>query len=477
MRVRQVKLRNFRSHASLDVSLPDTGVVLVTGDSGSGKSSIVSAVDWAAHGGSGARVIRVGESQCEVVLTLDTGVIHRTRTRTTTKLQARYGSEWRTATQAQEYIDQHVLPLPKSLWRKVLTFSEDAGNRGFAGTASDEKYKLLEGLADVSGVVPLALVAAKRDHHTLREKKTTKQIDASAATAAIEKLNALKNSPHRVNAARQLIYVKSAVEIMDDWFAYTSDLSHKVKERQIAAAPQVQTCPTCGAVTSGGSVAAHSPYVTDHLVRRMMRHVAMKRTNALSALAHVKNTLRQLTADIDSQLDDLFDKALSASTEAEKLSTDLVYVDECVRALSSSGLRAHMVSMTLSAMSDLTNRYLAILFPSVQVRFEIDASLDSRPIVTRIEGHSLGVNDIDDMSRGERRRVQVASALALADFARSQTMFLDEVADGVDATNVGLMADAIHQAASDRCVVVITHNPNLIAALSGRHSHHIRLSP
>jgi DNA repair exonuclease SbcCD ATPase subunit len=75
-------------------------------------------------------------------------------------------------------------------------------------------------------------------------------------------------------------------------------------------------------------------------------------------------------------------------------------------------------------------------------------------------------------SGGERRRIDIAIMLALAEVAQASdnrkvpTMWFDEVFDALDVPDgVDAVVQALEDLSRDRCVVVITHNRELIKTL------------
>ena len=148
------------------------------------------------------------------------------------------------------------------------------------------------------------------------------------------------------------------------------------------------------------------------------------------------------------------------------------------------GMRAHVIGQALTGLQELTNGWLKqIGKPGQEVRLR-EYSEQARGGNTPALSLEMRVNHARDneadtyrwqrykaASGGERRRVDVAIILALAEVARAArgksrgTLFFDEVLDALDADGIDKVMDVIHELAQDRCVVLISHNADLIKSL------------
>ena len=139
------------------------------------------------------------------------------------------------------------------------------------------------------------------------------------------------------------------------------------------------------------------------------------------------------------------------------------------------GVRAQIVSRALAGLQEVANARLARLF-------EADVRLSLSPTTERASGQvvdaiALGVFGIGGnlgykaVSSGQRRRVDVALVLALADVSdaalgrKPGTVWFDEVFDTLDAQGVSSTSEILLEMSRTRPVVVISHNPDLVAAL------------
>ena len=71
-------LKNFRCFLDKTIEIPDKGLILLSGQSGSGKSSILKAINFALYGKE-TKVVTVGKKKCSVEYHIDTWVIKRTK--------------------------------------------------------------------------------------------------------------------------------------------------------------------------------------------------------------------------------------------------------------------------------------------------------------------------------------------------------------------------------------------------------------
>ena len=74
----KITLENFKCHSSCEYDLGDSGITLIKGNSGVGKSSILDAIHFAMYG-KGMKVLKIGSKSCKVVLKTNNIEITRTK--------------------------------------------------------------------------------------------------------------------------------------------------------------------------------------------------------------------------------------------------------------------------------------------------------------------------------------------------------------------------------------------------------------
>lgn len=189
--IRKIKLERFTVYDSLDLDLPDSGLIAITGPNGSGKSSVVEAVSTALFG----RTLRGPEPWVDgvagtvSVTTPDLEITRSTTPKGTKKLAwARGGKEapHDTATKAQEALSQYIGD--HETWRRTHTFSSaDAAH--FTRATDAERKRLLERLLGLD-VFDRAFEAVSKDLAKARSDRDR----AMDAVAAAERLVASEES-------------------------------------------------------------------------------------------------------------------------------------------------------------------------------------------------------------------------------------------------------------------------------------------
>jgi DNA repair exonuclease SbcCD ATPase subunit len=204
MRIEEINLRGFMSHADSSLSLPSTGAVVITGQNGSGKSSFVEAVSYAVYGKTlrGTDPWREGEKGSLEVTTERFDVRRTTTAKGTKKLF--WGPRSRDTAEFTQYDTQTKakaafeasLPMDFDLWRRTHVFSSaDAAN--FSMASDHERKRFVEAVLGVSKFDP----ALERSRHDM---KLARQ-ELAAASSAIAGLNA-----HIAQAQRALTALRES---------------------------------------------------------------------------------------------------------------------------------------------------------------------------------------------------------------------------------------------------------------------------
>lgn len=168
----------------------------------------------------------------------------------------------------------------------------------------------------------------------------------------------------------------------------------------------------------------------------------------------------------------------TARTELAARQRDKEDLDTLEDVFGLKGVRAHVLGDALSGLEALTNEWLRrVGKPGQTIRlreyYETDKGKQTPALsLELIHARRTVWHKYKASSQGERRRVDVALILALAEVGRAVqgrsrgTLFFDEVFDALDRRGVEQVIEVINELAIDRCVVVISHNPDLVTMLA-----------
>lgn len=153
MNVRTLTLTHFTAHDSTVIQFPSCGIVLVTGENGSGKSSLPDAVAWAGWGKTlRGEVPWRGDAKdevCTVQLATDKALIARTRSGKSNSLEwfdpevpeTALDPDYENNTKSQEALARIIGPF--DLWRRSHVFSSSDAMH-FSIASDGERKRLIE---------------------------------------------------------------------------------------------------------------------------------------------------------------------------------------------------------------------------------------------------------------------------------------------------------------------------------------------
>lgn len=560
MRIRSIAVRGFMGHDDAAVQLPDSGLVVVTGANGGGKSALMEAVAVAFWG----KTLRGTDpwrdkSPGEVVVVTDEVVAHR-------RVAAGGGKKldwspcgaqvdsvkYETTAKAQAALETYVRDF--ELWRRTHVFSsQDAAN--FTMATDSERKALLENLLGL-GVFDRAAARAAVERAAARDDEKRARASLEAAEAVLvareETLSRLKQAPmepelpkpdsawdaalsgvlhekiaklsfdiaelvaaRREAVLRSLDRVKAArSELVDAQVVFKE--AGRAHSRCVSGA-----CPTCGQAWPGSDDAdallARVEVVQAEVVEAQEALLAVEglardeeaeieaaaanlRADHARALRELEHLERAKAADEQWQAMDkarvarnlqrarlLAEVQVDASVAANDVARSRAIVDRTARAalvadlackvLGVQGVRAAVLGSALEGLEEVANFWLnRVGKPGMRVQVRPCTERKSGAVVEAISLEVLGAGGgrgYKAASGGERRRVDAALLLALAEVASAAsgappgTLWLDEVFDALDEDGVDAVADALGDLARDRAVVLITHSDLIARALSG----------
>lgn len=194
---------------------------------------------------------------------------------------------------------------------------------------------------------------------------------------------------------------------------------------------------------------------------------------------------RRAAYNLGLKLEEAQDAVDTARAEYRKVQGHVAELQTALLALGLAGIRSHMLGAALNGIEAVANAWLARFAEAgdtaITVQLEPYSEKPGGGIKDSISLVLHGVaepensngegQDYGAASGGERRRVDVAFVLAFAEIEAgasgfdSGTMFFDEVLDGLDEEGREAAFDILQELAEHACVVVITHNKQLISGL------------
>jgi len=516
MRIREIRLRGFMSHAETTVTLPDRGVVLVSGGNGSGKSTFAEAVSWALWG----RTIRGsvpwrGDEGCEAAVVLGDGLtVARERRKGKAYLAWQRGDAaaptYESATRAQEALEYEIGT--QDQWRRSHVFSSaDAAH--FSAATDAERKRLLEGLLGLAVFDP-ALERCREDIRAAsgRVQALTRDVERAAvgaeacgrrvadASAVLARLTAGEAfpSPAVVITARQdASDARAALMRAEDARREGATQLGRARgqvsgDERALALLAADRCPTCGQAVTGLVRAPHEARLRASTAAvvdlseadlRAASDVGELREEAGALARHAESL--QSACRREQELTGLREQAerakiaalhdqATAEAEGAAAAGELALARSAVAELAAAeqvlgfrGVRAQMLARLLDGLTTVANAWLARLCDRpITLRLAGTTERKSGAVVDAIslavEGAGGG-QGYDGASGGERRRIDVALLLALAEITPGArgTLILDEALDALDTAGVEAVVGLVEEIAQDRAVLLITHNTAL----------------
>lgn len=533
MIVTRLELRNFTCHECFVLELPKAGLVLVTGANGSGKSSIVEAVSVAGWGeflrGKSCWTDKPGQ----IVMETGGGALRIDRRRVNGKNSLQFSlpsieAKYDTATKAQEDLDTYVGSY--EVWRRSSVLSSrDSAHFTEAGDA--DRKRLLESILgldrlDAASVLVREDVRKCETEVTGIEQKVElleqkvdllsrqlREDQAELATLQVPKSPPVKIDELKREKESLTSKILTLEEPIDD---LQFSLGQKEKELELAKAHavklnQLDECPTCHQLIAPSlkidlinEASAMEATVTDTrgvLLRRRMNikkkldktrqdlecvRTALSDAASINTMhanyAHAKEHLSKRVESRVKELESLTDEQDEIESKLHVRRHNLSVLSVVDKVLSTRGIRAHLLHNALSFIESTANYWLDRV-AGKDLRLHLTPYAEKSgggvkdQIGLEVEGAGGG-HGYKGASGGERRRIDIALMLSLSEVARVSsgnlqpgTLFLDEVLDALDADGVAAVCDVMHDLAQTRCLVIISHNEDVVRGLRNVHEH------
>lgn len=530
MKIRKVTLQDFMSHQHSVFHLPPSGIVLLTGANGAGKSSLIEGVAWCLWG----KTVRGNNpAPCSVTVETDELIIHRSKSSSRAKLEISYldgrqSTDFDTAAKAQEALSRIVGDM--DIWQRTSVLSSaDAAH--FTLASDGDRKRMLESILNL-GQFDEALIACRADVRSVDIRLQQISMSLQGLDARIDAANRrrqehmshLQQMPGGANgpnfAAQQsdlerlkneLAHEKALLAKFEEIAtsckqAELLDLSHAARYSTDALTLTTH-CHTCkrpwdddGARVArrielatlieghNRSASAHRSAWETHTHRAsasiktidQIKAAGYKLKAAIDAAkqsAALRNQLQEAVSAALDELDTLELEAEGIAASQRAAQDEAAELAACEKILGLRGVRSHVLSRALGGIEEIANDILAKMPPARGgLRIRLSSSKikktggTSEVLDIGIEGAG-GTDGYKGASGGERRRVDVALLFALmevsgATFAKSgHSMFFDEVFDSLDVAGREAAIAALGELATDRLVVVISHDEHMVESI------------
>jgi len=542
--VRELQLRNFTTHADTNVILPDVGVVLVTGENGAGKSSLIEAVAFAGWG----KTLRgtnpwqqdtTGSLYAEI-----SGIQIDRKIGATGAKKLSWSADGVQATHDTTSKRQEALITELGefeVWRRTHVFSSsDAAH--FSIAADAQRKKLIEKLLgleifeDASEKAKLAVKEAQTVYDLAATAVANARSSQQAREAVLESVESEPEEPmpeepelpedlpalKKELAAAELGVLElqrkahdtanNAQRAMANASLEASKLELRLQEAKKALdRARAGRCPTCGQDVADDNheskvlelsealVAARSEATrVDNEGRKLSNEAHAKVQEARNSTRGIQQRVftaeRQASfrerwtqdcaawmlrrdrrdskiAEARRQLDASKAVLSVAQDELTKFGHALEIARAVDRVLGTRGVRASVITGALLGVETSANGWLEKLGGKAQISLRPYTETKSGSVNDAISLDVTGAGGgygYQASSGGERKRIDVALLLALVELSTgfgAGTLFIDEVADSLDEAGVTGFCNLVQELAETRCVVVITHDVDIVGRL------------
>lgn len=453
-------LRNFPPYSQVELEFPLTGLFVIQGDNGSGKSSILEAYCTALF----AKSLRGASPwRDRTDLRIEIGSI--TVDRTEKKLAVDEAEALKPTKKKPELAS---LVGPWEVFTRTRVFDADLTAR-FGASTDSEKKKLLEKLLGLE-FLEERLKTIRADLRAKLGAQTAAAQKAEVAKAGLRERPEVKApDAAAIESARQAV-CELEKQIRD---LAKEEGAHSEKKRELETRlvklDQYQ-CPLCE---------SQIPFVT---VTRLREELCRAKEAMQAAEAQRKQSGAQgarALADLRTlqAVQTAAEESRKAANRRAELQRDY---DLAKQTEENEGRELTVLREVESFFTAARPRMLEELLAGIhRVASAWLATLTDWPFHLWLEGDDLklklGDRQYKELSRGQRRRVDLAILLACSQLHGGGTvkhaLFLDECLDGVDKAGCDAFASLLEAVAENELVIVLTHSEELAGRLRGIHYH------
>ena len=500
------------SHADTTLDLPVSGVVLLTGLNGAGKTALIEAVAVGLWGTPLRGTSPWPTAGGRVEITASDLWAHRSRGAQTRQGLGKQHLQWALTgaadpgyeSAAKAHAALGAVLGPADLWARTHVFARrDAA--AFAGATDGERKRLLEALLGLSGFDPAAKAC--------REQLSAADKALAVATARVQSLiraaddlrtriaRTLAVTPPEAPAAEDVeaaraTYLRESAGLPGLSSAVTAARNEHgaaMRHQQTLAQRARQSpteCPTCrrpfdGAADAAAHLAQECKTAAESVqtaadalglavaaenaerARIDPLRAAVADLEARTRAAAQGDHLRSLVAEDEAALERINAEGRGLEADLASLTLRRDTLTATAQVLGLGGVRGHLLAHALPIVAQAATGWLA-RFGRPAWGFDLKATGDALTVDLTGAPHGHGYRGL---SEGEKKRVDLALLLALGDLTASAqgrapgTLWFDEALDPpLDAEGAAQVGEALRELAegeNPRAVVVIAHSPDV----------------
>lgn len=518
MIVNSIQIKNFFSIGNISINFDELGIGIVVidgenkdtgGRNGVGKSSIIEALSWALFG----RTIRKNTTEeqivnfkakkaCEVTIIVNNS-IKITRSKRPSYLELIVGAKnctQESQLETQKYIE-NLLNINYKIFLASVVFGQH-NSLEFISASSEDKRTIIKNFLNLEEVFKvkeklkilrnfLVLEAkgllAGIEEHTKTQKSLTNKIDElhkfkKVVSDQLKLNNDVLDSLSLDNIVKKETekrFLENTIRVTRDEIEKKRNQKSKL-EVKIADFGKVKPCPICG-----------QSYCEDGK-EKPLQELQGNLTELEYNIGELKSTLASKTLEYNSIKIDVTSEQYSTFLKFKELSSQEknfkeLHADwskkikeleinkqgiekkiEIIKfweiAYSEQGLIKYIIRNILQYFNEKCNYYLSYLSEN---QFCISFNDLLEETIVRKNTPVF----YSALSGGEKRKIDIAvllalqSLLVLSDKDKSNLIFLDEVADGLDEKSIFGLCSLLNELKKEKLIFVITHNPHLKSLL------------
>jgi DNA repair exonuclease SbcCD ATPase subunit len=519
LKLLKAKVKNFGSYKELEFDFENQGLILIYGNTGSGKSTIQDIANWCLFGttakGGNADDIKAwnatGPTLGELTVKATDGTylaIVRQRSPNdlhwyeldqdaTTISGIQRGKD---LTETQKRLEER-LGVSEELYTTAACYNEFSLTSNFFTAKAKDRRELIDKISDLEFTINLAerISDVKKETKIVvgtREKSLSKcngKLENATSTLASLRSSEQKWTTEREDELVNLTLrsqnfekekeskIAATITRYDSFENKKADEFHKELEfiaTLVAKLKDVKTeeCPTCGRVDEDAT--RYKEKI--HEARKRLRKSA-KDPNPYNELLEqaksIENSYDDQIAKVKDRRNPFTPKTLQIEKEIENLQEEQKEHTQYLEALNykqdslehlrevNDKVRGHLIRRSLKSVETECNRYLEAYFDS-EIRITLDSTEDDTiDLFIQKSGNEC---NFKQLSRGQRSILRLCFSVSVAEAAANKsgvhfdTLMFDEVCDGLDST-LKVRAFSLFSEIANRhgSVIIIDHSTEL----------------